>query len=148
MNIKISEIEVSLTYPLRHELLRKGKPLKSCYLEGDKNLETIHIGAYTSKELIGIASAYLNSCPQYFDKKGVQLRAIAVIPRFQRQGIATKLINHILKKVKIKINPDYIWLNSRISANQLYLSNGFNPIDKPFNIKSIGMHQRFIIIIN
>ena len=29
MNIKISEIEVSLTYPLRHELLRKGKPLKA-----------------------------------------------------------------------------------------------------------------------
>ena len=114
----------------------------------DQNFETIHIGAYTSKELIGIASAYLNSCPQYFDKKGVQLRAIAVIPRFQRKGIATKLINHILEKVKIKLNPDYIWLNSRISANQLYLSNGFNPIDKPFNIKSIGMHQRFIIIIN
>ena len=148
MNIKISEIEVTLTYPLRHELLRKGKPLKSCYLEGDKNLETIHIGAYISKELIGIASAYLSSCPQYFDKKGVQLRAIAVVPKFQRQGIATKLINHILEKIKFQINPDYIWLNSRISANQLYLSNGFIPIDKPFSIESIGMHQRFIIIIN
>ena len=148
MNIKISEIEVSLTYPLRHELLRKGKPLKSCYLEGDKNLETIHIGAYISKELIGIASAFLKACPQYSDKKGVQLRAIAVIPKFQRQGIATKLINHILGIIKIKINPDYIWLNSRVSANQLYLSNEFIPIGKPFNVDSIGMHQRFIIIIN
>ena len=148
MNIKISEIEVTLTYPLRHKLLRKGKPLKSCYIEGDKNLETIHIGAYISKELIGIASAYLSSCSQYFDKKGVQLRAIAVVPKFQRQGIATKLINHILEKIKFQINPDYIWLNSRISANQLYLSYGFIPIGKPFNIESIGMHQRFIINVN
>ncbi len=148
MNIKISEIEVTLTYPLRHELLRKGKPLKSCYLEGDKNLETIHIGAYISKELIGIASAFLKTCPQYSDKKGVQLRAVAVIPKFQRKGIATKLINHILEIIRIKINPDYIWLNSRISANQLYLSYGFIPIGKPFNVESIGMHQRFIININ
>ncbi len=84
---------------------------------GDKNLETIHIGAYISEELIGIASAFLKTCPQYSYKIGVQLRAIAVIPKFQRQGIATKLINHILKIIKTKINPDYIWLNSRISGN-------------------------------
>ena len=148
MNIRISEIDVSLTYPLRHGLLRKGKPLSSCYLYGDKNLETIHIGAYISEELIGIASAFLKTCPQYSNKIGVQLRAIAVIPKFQRQGIATKLIKHILKIIKTKINKNYIFLNSRISANQLYLSNGFNPIDKPFNIKSIGMHQRFIITVN
>jgi len=148
MNIRISEIDVSLTYPLRHGLLRKGMPLSSCYLDGDKNLETIHIGAYISEELIGIGSAFLKTCPQYSNKIGVQLRAIAVIPKFQRQGIATKLIKHILKIIKTKINPDYIWLNSRISANQLYLSNGFIPIGKPFNVKSIGIHQRFIISFN
>ena len=144
MNTRIKEIEVALSYPLRHDLLRKGKPINSCYLDGDKNLETIHIGAYISKELVGIASAFLKPCPQYDDLKGVQLRAIAVKSKFQRKGIATKLINHILEIIKIKLNPDCVWLNSRILANQLYLTNGFKPIGKPFKIESIGVHQRFI----
>ena len=49
--------------------------------------------------------------------------------------------------IKIKLNPDCVWLNSRILANQLYLTNGFKPIGKPFKIESIGMHQRFIKMI-
>jgi hypothetical protein len=70
MNIEIVEIEARQTYPLRHALLRKGMPLSSCHLEGDKAVETLHIGAFESETLVGILSAYSNPCPQYPNLKG------------------------------------------------------------------------------
>ena len=143
MKIKIEEIEVQKIYPLRQSLLRKGKPLSSCHLDGDTDLETIHLGAFTSEKLIGIASAFLNPCPQFLDKKGVQLRAIAVLPNYQRKGVASKLIVYALDQIKKQLNPEFVWLNGRVDANPLYISNGFQTLGDTFEINSIGLHQRF-----
>ena len=84
-----------MTYPLRHALLRKGKPLKSCYFEMDKDKETIHLGAFKAKKIIGVLSAFQISCPQFENLQGVQLRAIAVDPKYQRNGIGSLLIKSI-----------------------------------------------------
>jgi len=146
MQIEINKITVLETYPLRHALLRKGRPLSSCKLEGDQYIETIHLGAFFEKKLIGIGSAFLKPCPQYPKLNGVQLRAIAVAPNFQRKGVASQLIQNLLQKIEIQLNPKCIWLNARIPANALYLSNGFQPVGSPFEIEPIGAHQRFIKI--
>ena len=144
MKFKVLEIEASMTYPLRHELLRKGQPYKSCFFDYDEAKETIHLGAFHSKKLIGILSAFQKTLPQNIDLKAVQLRAIAVEPTFQRKGIASMLIKHALQKIILNQSPDCIWLNARVQANTLYLENGFTPIGEPFEIESIGKHQRFI----
>ncbi len=144
MKFKILEIEASMTYLLRHQLLRKGKPYNSCFFDHDEAKETIHLGAFHSKKLIGILSAFQKTFPQNNDLKAVQLRAIAVEPTFQRKGIASMLIQHALKKIRLIQSPDCFWLNARVQANTLYLENGFTPIGEPFEIKSIGKHQRFI----
>lgn len=148
MNFTVSEIEVYKTYPLRQTLLRKGKPLSSCHLDQDEAKETLHFGAFLSDQIIGILSAFQNPCPQYSTPKGVQLRAIAVTPIHQRKGVATLLIKSAVQHINEKFNPDCIWLNARISANSLYESNGFSPLDNPFEIKSIGTHQCFIKILS
>ena len=146
MAFNILKIEVNMTYPLRHALLRKGKPLKSCYFDMDKDKETIHLGAFKAKKIIGVLSAFQISCPQFEKLQGVQLRAIAVDPKYQRNGIGSLLIKSIFHR--INKNVDYIWLNSRVAANNLYKSNGFKPLGKQFEIESIGTHQRFIKILS
>ena len=137
-----------MTYPLRHALLRKGKPLKSCYFEMDKDKETIHLGAFKAKKIIGVLSAFQIPCPQFEKFQGVQLRAIAVDPKYQRKGIASLLIKSIFQRINKNQNVDCIWLNARVAANDLYKSNGFNPLGKQFEIESIGTHQRFIKILS
>ena len=137
-----------MTYPLRHDLLRKGKPLKSCYFEMDKDKETIHLGAFKAKKIIGVLSAFQMSCPQFEKLQGVQLRAIAVDPKYQRKGIGSLLIKSIFHCINKNQNVDCIWLNARVAANDLYKSNGFNPLGKQFEIESIGTHQRFIKILS
>ena len=135
-----------MTYPLRHALLRKGKPLKSCYFEMDKTKEAIHLGAFKSKKIIGILSAFQTPCPQFEKLQGVQLRAIAVATKYQHRGVGSLLIQGIFQHINKNI--DCIWLNSRIAANNLYKSNGFKPIGQQFEIESIGTHQRFIKILS
>jgi ribosomal-protein-alanine N-acetyltransferase len=144
MDIQIKEILAKQTYELRHPLLRKGQPYDSCQLENDNHPQSIHLGAYSSSQLVGILSAMPNCCPDYNDQIAFQLRAMAVHPEFQRRKIASQLIQNIVRRLKEDSKVENIWLNARVNANALYLNNGFQAIGTPFEIKSIGVHQRFI----
>ena len=144
MDIQIKEILAKQTYELRHPLLRKGQPYDSCQLENDNHPQSIHLGAYSSSQLVGILSAMPNCCPDYNDQIAFQLRAMAVHPEFQRRKIASQLIQNIVRRLKEDSKVENIWLNARVNANALYLNNGFQVIGSPFEIKPIGVHQRFI----
>ena len=144
MDIQIKEILAKQTYELRHPLLRKGQPYDSCQLENDNHPQSIHLGAYISSQLVGILSAMPNCCPDYNDQIAFQLRAMAVHPEFQRRKIASQLIQNIVRRLKGDSKVENIWLNARVNANPLYLNNGFQAIGTPFEIKPIGVHQRFI----
>jgi GNAT superfamily N-acetyltransferase len=144
MDIQIKEILAKQTYELRHPLLRKGQPYDSCQLENDNHPQSIHLGAYSSSRLVGILSAMPNCCPDYNDQSAFQLRAMAVHPEFQRRKIASQLIQNIVRRLKEDSKVENIWLNARVNANALYLNNGFQAIGTPFEIKPIGVHQRFI----
>ena len=37
MKVEILSIKVSKCYPLRHKMLRKGKPLETCHFDGDNS---------------------------------------------------------------------------------------------------------------
>ena len=148
MKVEILSIKVSKCYPLRHKMLRKGKPLETCYFDGDNSKETFHLGALVDKEIIGIISIYEKELSQFKNSKGAQFRGIAVASKHQRKGVASKLINYAQKETIKRINPKYIWLNGRISANNLYLGRGFDLIGDPFEINTIGIHQRFIKMIS
>jgi len=148
MKVEITSIEVSKCYPLRHEMLRRGKPLETCYFDGDNSEGTFHLGAIVDNEIIGIISVYEKDLTQFKNSKGAQFRGIAVALKHQRKGVASKLINCAEKETKKRMNPKYIWLNGRISANNLYLGRGFDLIGDPFKINTIGIHQRFIKIIS
>ena len=141
-------IEVSKCYPLRHEMLRKGKPLETCHFDGDDSKGTFHLGAFVDKEIIGIISVYEKDLTQFKNSKGAQFRGIAVASKHQRKGVASKLINYAQKEAKKRTNPKYIWLNGRITANNLYLERGFKPIGNLFEINTIGIHQRFIKMLS
>lgn len=144
MDIQIKEILAKQTYELRHPLIRKGQPYDSCQLENDNHPQSIHLGAYSSSQLVGILSAMPNCCPDYNDQIAFQLRAMAVHPEFQRRKIASQLIQNIVRRLKEDSKVENIWLNARVNANALYLNNGFQAIGTPFEIKPIGVHQRFI----
>ena len=52
---KISSLE---TYPVRHEVLRKGKPIETCQFKGDDDDNTTHFGFFLKDKLVGIISIF------------------------------------------------------------------------------------------
>ena len=148
MKVSIKKIRANQTFELRHPLLRKGQPLNSCRLELDEDKLSLHLGAYKKDQLIGVLSAMPSSCPIYEKFRGIQFRAIAVHQDFQRKSLASQLIQKAFLILSKKYKPEHIWLNARVAANTLYTANGFTPIGTPFDINPIGLHQRFIKIMD
>ena len=57
--IKIKQIEVDQTYPLRKEILRKGMTL-SHKMPGDEEKESLHLGLFLDEELSCVGSFMKN----------------------------------------------------------------------------------------
>ena len=49
-------------YPIRHEVLRPGKPISTTYYQKDNHVDTIHFAAYNQSVICSIATFY----PEFF----------------------------------------------------------------------------------
>ena len=56
--ITLKEITASATFPVRHSVLRKGKPIETCSFDNDDNPTTKHFGLFDNDELKGIVSVF------------------------------------------------------------------------------------------
>ncbi|WP_027137112.1 GNAT family N-acetyltransferase [Gaetbulibacter saemankumensis] len=135
----IKQIDSNTTHLIRGPILRPRKPLKTCIFDGDDLKDTIHLGIYHSDILVGVVT-FLNK-PQDLlsSEKQYQLRGMAVLESYQRQGLGNMLIAHGEQLLK-KQNVNTIWCNAREIALKFYIKNGFKIIGNPFNIKGIGTH--------
>ena len=106
MKVEIISIEVSKCYPLRHKMLRKGKPLQTCHFDGDNSKETFHLGALVDKEIIGIISVYENDLSDVFNSRTFCL--YEDIENLKKQNLAQggSLDNAIVVKDKNILNSE------------------------------------------
>ncbi len=138
-NFEITRITATETYPVRHPVLRAGKPLKTCAFTGDDVSTTIHLGLFDKKRLIGVLSLMKISNDLFFQTSQYQLRGMAILKSYQGKGLGNLLINeseHILTNKNI----DLVWCNARIIAVNFYIRNGYKVIGAPFEIPEIGKH--------
>ncbi len=54
--VTVKEITTEESISVRHPVLRQGKPIESCYFEGDDKPATFHLGLYYYGDLIGVAT--------------------------------------------------------------------------------------------
>lgn len=144
MDIKIKKITARETYIVRHPVLRKGRPIDSCYCEGDDDLSTIHLGAVISDEVYGVASFMKIMAPVAFpvnSKTQYQLRCMGVIEKAQGMGIGALIMKkgfQLLQENQI----DILWCNARINAVPFYEKLGFSVQGEMFDIPLVGPHYR------
>lgn len=148
VNVHIDIITATVTFPLRQEILRPGRPLTSCYFEKDNDPHTRHWGAFIDKRLVGILSAMPNPCKEFSTDQAFQFRGMAVHPDYQRQGIATRLLLTAEKYLSEQFTPDLFWLNARIHAQALYSSLAYQAIGDEFEIPTVGPHRCFVKNLN
>ena len=135
----IQEISFTATFPVRHAVLREGKPIETCFFQGDDLATTVHFGLFLETKLAGVISLYRNTNHSFKDKNQYQIRGMAIVKPFQKHGFGKQLIMHAEKKAKEK-KGSLIWFNARESAVPFYQKLGYQITGNPFIIDDIGIH--------
>jgi GNAT superfamily N-acetyltransferase len=148
----IKQLTARETYPVRHAVLRKGRPLKDCAFEGDNLATTFHLGAFHKNELVAVATFVLNKAPDIIQLQQVeeatcyQLRGMAVLEELQGQQIGKMLLlqgEHILREKNIK----FLWFNAREIAIPFYKKLGYSIVSDIFEIIPVGMHYKMYKVL-
>ena len=144
MTIKNSEYNIKIissteAYIVRHPVLRTGKPIESCFFDGDNYETTFHLGIFSKNKLVGVCSFFKNNHASIFEENQYQLRGMAVLKTFQKKGFGKIILNYGETLLKQK-HTNIVWCNAREIAVNFYEKCGYKIISEPFNIKGIGKH--------
>lgn len=137
MNVKI--VSAKELYPIRHEVLRPGKPITSTHYQKDNHLDTIHFAAYNQSAIFSIATFYPEIFELVFSEKPYRLRGMATLSEYRRKGYGKALMEYAFKYLK-KNKCDVLWCKARLIAIPFYKSLGFKIIGNVYEIKEIGPH--------
>ena len=135
--IKLAAVEDIIG--IRHQVLRTGKPISTCYFEGDDLSNTYHFGTFLENKTIGCVTLMPKPHHSIDDKNAYQLRGMAILPDYQGQNIGEKLLykaEEYLKSIKVKT----VWCNVRLKAIRFYGKNDFQIISDEFQIPDVGPH--------
>jgi predicted GNAT family N-acyltransferase len=137
--ITIQNIPSFLTFAVRQPVLREGKPVESCHFDGDDLETTSHFGLYLDENLIGVVSVFKIINPIFNTTNQFQIRGMAILPQFQKNGFGQKLVIHCEEFIK-NLNGTLIWFNAREKAVPFYEKLGYQKVGNPFSIADIGIH--------
>lgn len=137
--IVVTPIPPRETFAVRHPVLRAGKPLESCFFEGDELPTTIHFGVFVDKKLTGVVSVYRNKNSNFKYKSQFQMRGMAVLADYRKKGLGELLVQQAERHV-MQQKGGLIWFNARESAVGFYEKMGYEKQGAPFDIGDIGPH--------
>lgn len=135
----IKEISAQETFIVRHPVLRKGKPIKSCAFDGDDLETTHHFGLFENSNLTGIISLFLKTNPIFAENSQSQIRGMAIAEAHQKRGFGETLVKHC-EEYCISNQIDLIWFNARTAAVGFYKKMGYEIKGNPFDIPEVGEH--------
>ncbi|RAJ14620.1 GNAT family N-acetyltransferase [Olleya aquimaris] len=138
-DITIKAISGSDTIPVRHAVLRKGKPVEACPIPEDNLESTYHFGLFYKDKLVGVCTFVADQSPYFDDAVQYRLRAMGVLEEYQGYHFGKHLLNHGVAFLKTK-NIDRLWFNARLIALNFYKNNGFTTIGNQFDIPKVGPH--------
>ncbi len=135
----ICKINASETIPVRHAVLRKGKPIASCHFEGDELPATQHFGLSEQDKIIGVISVFEKKLSGFTDENQAQMRGMAVLQTHQKMGFGKLLVEHCEQELRCQ-GVSLIWFNARENAVGFYERLGYHTIGNAFMIEGIGPH--------
>lgn len=133
---------------VRHEVLRKGKPIATAIFDGDHLTDAFHLGIKTTSGIVAVASYLPHPHPEFATyNKPYQLRGMAVLPDFRGKHLGKKMYLKALEILKEK-QAGILWFNAREAAAGFYESLGAKKWGSDFFIPEIGKHFLMYQIID
>jgi len=139
LSLSFSLARVDDLIPLRHLVLRTGRPVETCYFEGDQDKDTLHFSVKLNDRVVGCVSFMQKNNPQFENNLTYQLRGMAVSPKHRGLKIGAQLLAYAEKHLKAK-RKGLIWCNVRQNAISFYEKQGYQTSGALFDVKEIGPH--------
>lgn len=137
--VTLKKIDFTATFSVRHPILREGKPIESCFFDGDDLETTFHFGLFVVDKLVGVISVFKNKTTTFSVAKQFQIRGMAVLNEHQSFGYGKLLIQKAEEEIRIQ-KGDLIWFNARENAVGFYQNSGYQIVGDSFEIAGIGTH--------
>jgi predicted GNAT family N-acyltransferase len=137
--LRVLRISASDTYPIRHQILRPGRPIESCHFQGDEDDQTFHLGAFVESKLVSVASFFFEKHPALDAPYQYRLRGMATLPEHRFNGLSSELLKMGFPIVKQNFC-QLVWCNARLEAKGFYEKVGFVPTGEIFDVPEIGQH--------
>lgn len=135
----VKKIKFTETFSVRYPVLRQGKPIESCFFEGDDAETTVHFGLFVEAKLVGVISVFNNKNSIFSAENQFQIRGMAVLQEYQGKKLGKQLLMQSEAYVSSQ-NGDLIWFNAREIAVPFYQNSGYGIVGEGFEIKEIGTH--------
>ncbi|TVR04245.1 MAG: GNAT family N-acetyltransferase [Deltaproteobacteria bacterium] len=144
--IQVREASLDEILPLRHRVLRPGRPREAASFEGDIEPTTRHWGLFDLTTNRGLACLSLLRRPDV-EQDAWQLRGMAVLPELQGAGLGRQLLREVLAALASERRenpalPTRLWCNARKGAVPFYARCGWSVSGAAFDIPGIGPHFR------
>jgi GNAT superfamily N-acetyltransferase len=139
--LTVRRVTAADVLPLRHAILRPGRPLESAVFAGDDHPLTVHLAAYRGEQLVGVASLYAE--PRAGGPppiRGWRLRGMATEPSARGTGVGRLLLDACVSHVA-GTGGGELWCNARTPAAGFYARAGFETVSDEFEIEGIGPHR-------
>jgi GNAT superfamily N-acetyltransferase len=135
----VRAIDAAQTIPLRHAVLRPGRPVSSAHFSGDAAVDTRHFGAFRDERLLSVASLFLAEMPGRPGVRAYQLRGMATEPSARGIGLGRLLVQACVDFARAA-KAEILWCNARTSAAGFYQKHGFQVEGAEFEIPDVGPH--------
>ena len=135
----IKEITAQETFLVRNLVLRLGKPIETCFFDGDNSEQTKHFGYFYNTKIVGVVSVYKNKNAIFKFPNQYQIRGMAILEEFQGSGCGKLLVKHC-EDYLISNEANLIWFNARETAIIFYEKLGYTKNGFPFVITDVGIH--------
>ncbi|HEY4868846.1 MAG TPA: GNAT family N-acetyltransferase [Candidatus Dormibacteraeota bacterium] len=122
--IEIREVAVDVVLPLRHAILRAGRPLESAHARQDDAPGTRHLAAYAGPRVVGVVSQFPEDTALAPSSPADRFRGMAVDPAWRGHGVGRALMRAVADLAKTR-GAEILWANGRDTALGFYTSIGF-----------------------
>jgi [ribosomal protein S5]-alanine N-acetyltransferase len=137
--IEVRKIATAETYPVRHVVLRPGRPLESCYYPRDDDKGTFHLGAFVDQRLAGVATYLRDDHPELPGRQTYRLRGMAVLDEYQGLGLGRALIEAFYPRLAA-LDCTLLWFTAREAAVGFYEKQGFTRFGEYYEEPLLGPH--------
>jgi L-Ala-D/L-Glu epimerase len=138
--VLVDQVSVTVVRPLRHAVLRPGRPPEESVYREDLEPDSVHVAARAGGAVLAVGTAIHEEPPwDPANANAWRVRGMATAEERRGRGLGTRVLAVLVGAVA-DAGATLVWCNARVPARRLYERAGFTTRGTAFDIPVIGPH--------